>query len=110
MANIKIIEMKATQVAEVAEKLKKAQSVVFFDYRGLTVEEVTNLRSEMRKAGVEYVVLKNTIVERAARENGTDESVKGRPHSLLVITMPSHPLRSSRTPSKSIRSAPSRAA
>ena len=75
MANIKIIEMKATQVAEVAEKLKKAQSVVFFDYRGLTVEEVTNLRSEMRKAGVEYVVLKNTIVERAARENGTDESV-----------------------------------
>lgn len=75
MANIKIIEMKATQVAEVAEKLKKAQSVVFFDYRGLTVEEVTNLRSEMRKAGVEYVVLKNTIVERAARENGTNESV-----------------------------------
>ena len=43
MANAQIIEMKARKVAEVAEKFKKAQSVVFFDYRGLTVEEVTNL-------------------------------------------------------------------
>ncbi len=75
MANAQIIEMKARKVAEVAEKFKKAQSVVFFDYRGLTVEEVTNLRSEMRKAGVEYVVLKNSIVERAAKEAGIDDSV-----------------------------------
>ena len=67
MANIKNIEMKAEQVAQVQEKLQKAQSVVVFDYRGLTVEEVTALRVEMRKAGVEYVVLKNAIVERAAR-------------------------------------------
>ena len=39
MANIKNIEMKAEQVAQVQEKLQKAQSVVVFDYRGLTVEE-----------------------------------------------------------------------
>ena len=37
MANIKIIELKAQRVAEVAEKIKSAQSVVIFDYRGLTV-------------------------------------------------------------------------
>lgn len=67
MANIKNIEMKAQQVAEVQEKLQKAQSVVVFDYRGLTVGEVTELRSEMRKQGVEYLVLKNAIVERAAQ-------------------------------------------
>ncbi|MEA5060639.1 MAG: 50S ribosomal protein L10 [Clostridia bacterium] len=67
MANIKNIEMKAQQVAEVQEKLQKAQSVVVFDYRGLSVGEVTELRSEMRKQGVEYLVLKNAIVERAAQ-------------------------------------------
>lgn len=66
MANPANIEVKAKQVEEIREKLEKAQSVVVFDYRGLTVEEVTNLRSEMRKAGVEYVVLKNHIVNRAA--------------------------------------------
>ena len=75
MANIQVIEMKAKQVSEVADKLKRAQSVVFFDYRGLTVEEVTALRADMRKAGVEYIVIKNSMVERAAREAG----VPGRP-------------------------------
>ena len=69
MANAKIIEMKAQQVAEIKEKIAKAQSMVVFDYRGLTVEEVTALRNDMRKAGVEYVVLKNSIVERAAKED-----------------------------------------
>ena len=74
MANPANIEVKAKQVEEIREKLEKAQSVVVFDYRGLTVEEVTNLRSEMRKAGVEYVVLKNHIVNRAAQANGVDDS------------------------------------
>ena len=46
MANPANIEVKAKQVEEIREKLEKAQSVVVFDYRGLTVEEVTNLRSE----------------------------------------------------------------
>lgn len=75
MANAKIIEMKAAKVAEVKEKIEKAQSVIMFDYRGLTVEEVTALRSEMRKNNVEYVVLKNSIVERAMEAAGIDTSV-----------------------------------
>ena len=62
MANAKIIEMKAQQVADIKEKIAKSQSMVVFDYRGLTVEEVTALRSEMRKAGVEYVVLKLSLI------------------------------------------------
>lgn len=75
MANALIIEQKAAKVAEVQEKIKKAKSVIIYDYRGLTVEEVTGLRNEMRKAGVEYLVLKNGIVERAAKAAGVDESV-----------------------------------
>lgn len=67
--------MKEQHVQEICDRLKKAQSVVMIDYRGLTVEEDTNLRSEMRKNGVEYVVLKNSMVERACRELGVDEKV-----------------------------------
>ncbi len=74
MANIKNIEMKAQQVEEIRARIEKAQSMVVFDYRGLTVEEVTNLRKDMRNAGVEYVVLKNGMVERAAQAAGIDAS------------------------------------
>ncbi len=76
----KAIELKKTVVAEIKEKLEKAQSVVFYDYRGLTVEEVTNLRNECRKNGVEYIVLKNTMIELAAKElgiEGLDQYLKG---------------------------------
>lgn len=75
MANASIIRMKEQHVQEICEKIKKAQSIVMFDYRGLTVEEDTNLRNEMRKAGVEYVVLKNSMVERACRELNVDENI-----------------------------------
>lgn len=74
MANIQNIQAKAAQVEEVVSKIQAAQSLVVFDYRGLNAEEVTNLRSDMRKAGVEYVVLKNGIVERAAKAAGIQES------------------------------------
>lgn len=76
MANASIIARKEQLVNELTEKLQKAQSVVIFDYRGLTVAEVTELRSAMRKAGNEYVVVKNSMVERAAEKVGIDESVK----------------------------------
>ena len=76
MANASIIARKEQLVNELSEKLQKAQSVVIFDYRGLTVAEVTELRSAMRKAGNEYVVIKNSMVERAAEKVGIDESVK----------------------------------
>ena len=59
-------EQKKLVVAAIREKLEKAQSVVLIDYRGLTVAEVTELRNEFRKAGVEYQVLKNTLIRKAA--------------------------------------------
>lgn len=74
MANIQNIEMKAKQVEVIREKIEKAQSVVVFDYRGLSVGEATSLRSEMRSANVEYIVLKNGLVERAAAAANIDAS------------------------------------
>ena len=72
MANAKNIELKAAQVEEVKEKFAKAQTVVVFDYRGITVAEDTALRNEMRSSGVEYVVLKNHIVKRACEAANVD--------------------------------------
>ena len=75
MANQTIVAAKAVKVAEIKEKLANAQSVVFVDYRGYTVEEDTELRSNFRKAGVEYAVIKNTYMERACADAGIDEAV-----------------------------------
>lgn len=74
------IEMKKTVVAGIKEKLTSAKSVVLIDYRGLTVAEVTELRSQCRKVGVEYIVLKNTMMSLAAKEagiEGLDAYLKG---------------------------------
>lgn len=75
-----IIAKKAQQVAEVAEQFKKASSVVVVDYLGITVEQATNLRSELRNAGVQFAVVKNSILSRAAKEaglEGMDDVFKG---------------------------------
>ncbi len=77
---MKIIEMKAAQVQEIQDKIQRASSVVVFDYRGLTVDEVTQLRNNMRKAGVEYIVLKNHIVGRACDAAGIDASIHDMLH------------------------------
>ena len=58
------IELKSQVVSEIVEKLRKSSSAVVVDYKGLTVEEVTELRKKMREAGVEYKVYKNTLVRR----------------------------------------------
>ena len=67
------IQMKSQVVAEIVEKLQKSSSTIVVDYKGLTVEEVTELRKKMREAGVEYKVYKNTLVRRAAKEVGIAE-------------------------------------
>lgn len=60
------LQLKQEVVKEVADKFEKAQSVIVIDYRGLTVEEVSKLRTDCRNAGVEYKVIKNNILKRAA--------------------------------------------
>ena len=64
------VELKQPIVAEISEAIKDAQSVVLVDYRGLTVEQDTNLRKQLREAGVTYKVYKNTMMNFAFK--GTD--------------------------------------
>lgn len=64
------VELKQPIVAEISEQVKDAQSVVLVDYRGLTVEEDTQLRKQLREAGVTYKVYKNTLMNFAFK--GTD--------------------------------------
>lgn len=76
----KQIEVKIQQVQEIKQKIGKAESVVFYDYRGLTVEEVSDLRSQFREAGIDYKVVKNNILRRAVKENnitGLDSALVG---------------------------------
>ena len=59
------VELKQPIVQEISEAMNGAQSVVVVDYRGLTVEQDTQLRKQLREAGVVYKVYKNTLVSRA---------------------------------------------
>ncbi len=65
MANQKIIEKKASVVEEIKEKIQNASSVVFFEYRGLTVSETDKLRKILRESNSEFKVYKNTLAQRA---------------------------------------------
>mgnify|MGYP000187573775 FL=1 len=64
------VEVKQPIVDKIAEEIKDAQSVVLVDYRGLTVAQDTELRKQLREAGVIYKVYKNTMMKRAFE--GTD--------------------------------------
>lgn len=72
MPSTQILEQKKQVVNEMVEKFKAASAGVFVDYRGLTVEEDTELRRKFREAGVEYKVVKNTLTSRAAKEVGLE--------------------------------------
>ena len=76
----KNLEAKKVVVSEISEKLKNCQSMVVVHFNGITVEEVTELRNQFRAAGVEYCVLKNTLVRRALHEmniTGLDDQLEG---------------------------------
>jgi len=68
MPNAKVLQEKQQLVAEVTAKLRESSCTVVADYRGLNVAQVTELRKQLREAGVEFQVLKNTLVRRATAE------------------------------------------
>lgn len=72
MPSQKVLEQKAKIVADLSADFKAAQSMVFVEYRGLTVAQDTEMRAEMRKAGVKYQVIKNTLSGRALDLIGVD--------------------------------------
>ena len=67
-----ILQQKQGIVEDIKTKFETCKSSVLIDYRGLTVEEVTNLRNKFREAGVEYSVLKNTMIRRAVDALGME--------------------------------------
>jgi large subunit ribosomal protein L10 len=71
-----VLQKKKEMVEQLVEKIKASKAVVLADYRGLTVEEDTNLRSELRKSGIEYRVVKNSIMRFAIKDTGFDELSK----------------------------------
>lgn len=72
---------KAAAVEQIKERFSRMSSAVFLDYAGMTVEEVSKLRSDFRAKGVEYKVVKNTLVRRALVDeswvSSLDEALSG---------------------------------
>ena len=80
MSNEAILTKKQAIVAELKDQLTSAKGVVLTGYKGLTVAQDTELRRELREAGVSYHVVKNTMLRLAAKEagiEGFDEHLEG---------------------------------
>lgn len=86
MANQKILAQKEEKVNSLAEKMKDAKLILFADYRGINVEDVTKLRAELRKSNSEYKIIKNNISRRAlemCKFEGLDDVTKG-PTAVII--------------------------
>ena len=80
MPSESVIAKKQQFVEELTEKLKNAAGGVLVDYKGITVEDDTKLRKELRENGVDYFVVKNTLLKRAlnaAGIEGLDSALEG---------------------------------
>ena len=73
MPNAKVLSEKQAIVAELADRIKTASAGVFVDYKGINVAQDSELRNELRKNGVEYSVIKNTLCRRAIDQIGLTE-------------------------------------
>ncbi len=73
MASEKSINLKKEQVTKLAEEMKEAKLILLTDYRGINVEDVTNLRKDLRNQNAEYKVIKNNITKRALENCGIKE-------------------------------------
>ena len=86
MPSEKILQRKKDEVVALTEKLKAATAGVLVDYKGITVADDTKLRKELREAGVEYSIVKNTMLRFAAKQVGYEalDSVLEGPTALAV--------------------------
>jgi len=76
----KVLEQKQQVVAQLAERIQGSVAGIIVDYKGITVEDDTKLRKELRESGVKYTVVKNTLIKRAAEKaglNGIDDVLNG---------------------------------
>lgn len=80
MASEQIIKQKEETVKKLAEELKDTKIILLTDYRGITVEDVTKLRKELRQTNSEYKVIKNNVIKRALElnnETGLNDLLEG---------------------------------
>ncbi|MFC7678163.1 50S ribosomal protein L10 [Paenibacillus sp. GCM10028914] len=80
MANVKVIQAKQDAVDVITSKFRESATTVVADYRGLNVAQVTELRKQLREAGIEFQVLKNSLLRRAtaaAELTELDEALTG---------------------------------
>ncbi len=86
MANKNIIAQKEREVESLAEKMKDAKLILFADYRGINVEDVTKIRAQLRNSNSEYKIVKNNISRRALEKcaiEGLEEVVEG-PTAVII--------------------------
>jgi len=86
MPSEKILEQKKAIVEDLAEKMGRATSGVLVKYQGITVENDTKLRAAMRAAGVEYAVIKNTLIGKACDKVGF-EAIKGELEGMNALAI-----------------------
>lgn len=72
MASEKILNQKKEEVTKLANEMKESKLILLADYRGINVEDVTKLRTDVRNANAEYKVIKNNITRRALQEAGIE--------------------------------------
>ncbi|MBA1434136.1 50S ribosomal protein L10 [Bombilactobacillus bombi] len=68
-----VLNAKQAQVDEIVDKMTRAESIIVVDYLGLNVAQVTELRRQLSEADVEMKVVKNSILQRAAKESGYED-------------------------------------
>lgn len=86
MPSEKILNQKKEQVKSLTEKIKNSKIVIFTEYRGITVEDDSKLRKELREASSECMVIKNSIISFAAKEAGITglEGVLEGPTAVII--------------------------
>lgn len=94
MANTNILEEKKSIVSEISDKVKDSSSVIFFEYRGLSVAELTELRRKLREIGSDFKIYKNTLTRRALKDLNLDveESLMG-PNAIAFSTKVVEPIK-----------------
>ena len=86
MASENILKQKEEEVSVLAEKMKNAKLILLTYYRGITVDDVTSLRNDLRNVNAQYKVIKNNIVKRALAANGENslDAVLEGPTAVII--------------------------
>lgn len=100
MPSAELLKQKEQYVAELAAKLKNSTAGVLVDYKGITVADDTKLRKEFREAGVEYAVVKNTMLRFAAKEAGLEGMIPALEGTTALALSESDPIAAAKVATK----------